>query len=225
MEEREYGLHEVTNKYKVKTTPIDNGKGYWSYLNVEIFEGENKIGEYIRNYSTLYNTFVPFVQNGKEYALYSKNYTATRVMELPSCKDLCGEENNQYGFCPTGYYVPYTTEDMLEYEDEDGKVIGPNGQFGFVCGCVWGDDTCWKVQYLDLTKISEGILVREARFGYIELFGSSSEIHKLIRVSEFTDKAFNEGNERAMWEARIEIATPVVFDLKGKKIWTGIDHQ
>jgi len=38
-----------------------------------------------------------------------------------------------------------------------------------VAGCVWGDDTSWKVQYLDLSRADEGVLRREERFGYIEL--------------------------------------------------------
>lgn len=29
----------------------------------------------------------------------------------------------------------------------------PKGDFGFVWGCIWGDDSSWKVQYLDLSRI------------------------------------------------------------------------
>lgn len=43
---------------------------------------------------------------------------------------------------------------------------------GFVAGCIWGDDSSWKIQYLDLSRIEEGIIRREERFGYIELPGS-----------------------------------------------------
>ena len=84
-----------------------------------------KIGEYLRNYSSFYNTFHPFVQNGKEYALYSKDYTATRVMELPSCQDIAGEDRNSFGFCPIDFYVPDEVEDS-----EDNKRL--KGDFGFV---------------------------------------------------------------------------------------------
>jgi hypothetical protein len=41
--------------------------------------------------------------------------------------------------------------------------------FGFVAGCIWGDDSSDKVQYLDLSKADKGIIKREERFGYIEL--------------------------------------------------------
>jgi hypothetical protein len=41
--------------------------------------------------------------------------------------------------------------------------------FGFVAGCVWGDDTTWKIQYLDLSDVRKGVIRRDDRFGYIEL--------------------------------------------------------
>ena len=45
----------------------------------------------------------------------------------------------------------------------------PNGEFGFVWGCYWGDDSSWKVQYLDLSRVQQGVVRREERFGYVEL--------------------------------------------------------
>lgn len=45
----------------------------------------------------------------------------------------------------------------------------PAGDFGFVWGCMWGDDAGWKVQYLDLSRINEGVITRDDRFGYIVL--------------------------------------------------------
>lgn len=43
--------------------------------------------------------------------------------------------------------------------------------FGFVAGCVWGDDSSWKIQFLDLSRAAEGVLVRDDRFGYAEMPG------------------------------------------------------
>ena len=51
---------------------------------------------------------------------------------------------------------------------ETGHIFYPQ-TMGFVAGCVWGDDSSWKIQYLDLSKADEGILKRDERFGYIEL--------------------------------------------------------
>ena len=204
------------NRYKTKHSPHNRG------LLVEIFEHDNKIGEYYRNYDSMYNTFVPFRQGDKEYALYSRHYTATRVMSLPDCRDLGGEEPNQYGFCPTGFYVPYmededdddsslnlTPEDKYEY-----KSIGPNGQFGFVCGCVWGDDGGgWKLQFLDLSLVSEGIIKRDARFGYIQMSSSisSKNIKDAVYVQEYSQKEFDQGR------IFIEIAGVNYFNLNGHR--------
>src|SRR3990167_633721 len=148
-------------KYLTKVADIDNtakyGKDAWKYIGVKIFEtlddgSEKEIGSYERNYPNFLYTFLPFKKDGKEYALYSPNYAATRVMELPSCKDIAGEEPNRYAFCPVEYFVPQVE----------------NPQFGFVSGCEWGDDTSWKVQFLDLSRIEDGILKRDERFGYIQ---------------------------------------------------------
>jgi hypothetical protein len=34
---------------------------------------------------------------------------------------------------------------------------------------VWGDDSSWKIQYLDLSSIREGVIRRDDRFGYLKL--------------------------------------------------------
>lgn len=167
MKELEFG-------YAVDTETIER-KPYWDTLNVSIYKDGNKVGEYKRNYPNLFNTFVPFKQGDKEYALYSKEYTATRVMSLPDCVDLGGEEVASNGFCPTDFYVPRI--EILHVVPKDERVEGQDpyweevryGQFAFVAGCVWGDDTSYKIQYLDLSRVSEGIIVREEKFGYLEL--------------------------------------------------------
>ena len=169
----------MKHKFHVKGTPIKNDKG-WDYILVEIFDHENKIGEYIRTYPYQFKTtFFPFEQDKEWFALYSKDYTATRVMQLPSCEDLCGEDENKFGFCPAHFYVPFGKDFKDEedtFENTDGKEYkyttirsNINGKIGFVAGCVWGDDSNWKIQFLDLSKIKDKIFVRDDRFGYIEL--------------------------------------------------------
>lgn len=149
------------------TTTVDRIKnsGGWDYLNVRIFKEDKEIGSYTRNYSPLFDTFYPFEQNGKHYALYSSHYMYTRIMTLPDCVDIGGEspkeEEYKNHFCPTGYFIP-----KYYFEEEDRPV---NSQFGLVSGCMWGDDSSWKIQYLDLSRVAEGILQRDDRFGYIEL--------------------------------------------------------
>lgn len=192
---------ERLKRFTTKTTNIKNSPGCWDSLLVEIFENEVKIGEYTRNYSSMYNTFVPFAQNGKEYALYSRHYTATRIMSLPDCKDLGGEEPCGFGFCPTGYYVPYDTcidepNDPNDSEEDIYKynTYGPRGDFGFVCGCVWGDDSGgWKVQFLDLRNAAEGKIIRDQRFGYTEMSPSlsASELDKAIWVHDYSKEEWD----------------------------------
>jgi hypothetical protein len=132
--------------------------GCWDVATIEVLLNNVKVGSYDRNYHSYgTETFCPFIWKGKEYALYSKDYTSTRVMTLPDCQDLCGEDRNSWGFCPVEYYVPIN------------PFNGESAGFGFVAGCVWGDDSSWKIQYLDLGRVDEGILVRDNRFGYIEL--------------------------------------------------------
>jgi hypothetical protein len=231
--------------YAKVTEPISNGGSYWNSLRVGIFqrpeadtkvkgyttpiisETDVQVGEYVRNYSSLMRTFHPFQLRGKWYALYSKDYTATRIMSLPDCKDLGGEEREQWGFCPTDYWVPglhyiqsvcdpgcprektethkpdftkactctivhdpdtcpqvnKTLKEKLtntsrpctckerwaEFYEKHHIWHFPDRVHGFMAGCVWGDDSSWKIQYLDLSRADEGIIKREERFGYIEM--------------------------------------------------------
>lgn len=168
--------------------------GGWQGLRVGIYlvspESEEQIGEYTRNYGSFYRTFYPFKKGEKDYALYSPHYTVTRVMELPSCKDIGGEEPHTGGFCPVDFFVPSYI--LKEHKFPDGSIaVSPKNEpdeetmrdsthsrvisprlyypFGFVAGCVWGDDSSWKIEYLDLSAVEKGEIRRDARFGYIEM--------------------------------------------------------
>lgn len=190
---------------------VETKPGCWKHTKIGIFDDNGfQIGEYLRNYPSYGEvTFFPFKHtNGKWYALYSENYTATSLMELPSCKKIGGETPCGHGFCPVEYYVPryqnymipgMTEEEMKkqgipecnwswvgkdrnekDYDLVHGSKEGwENGwlwgsveyelELGLVAGCVWGDDCSWKVQRIDLTKSDQGIITREASFGYFEL--------------------------------------------------------
>lgn len=186
--------------------------GTWHGLRVAVFrregEAETQVGEYTRNYPSLFRTFAPFRAGERDYALYSPHYTGTRIMELPSCRDIGGEEPADGGFCPVDFLVPTyvdiewtvdgrnprrfrkqmpNADDLAPREVTRAGPPGADGSattqvyrntplgpltyhpFGFVAGCVWGDDSSWKLQYLDLSRAAEGILARDDRFGYIAL--------------------------------------------------------
>jgi hypothetical protein len=136
---------------------VNLGKPYWETLIVGIFSRGNLIGKYYRNYGSFYRTFYPFNYKDVWYALYSCDYTSTRIMKLPDCVDIGGEDRCSFGFCPVEFYVP------------TNPYTNSSEGFGFVAGCVWGDDTSWKIQFLDLRECDNGVLKRDPRFGYIEL--------------------------------------------------------
>jgi hypothetical protein len=50
---------------------------------------------------------------------------------------------------------------------------------------VWGDDTSWKIQFLDLSRLNEKVLVRDDRFGYIELLGDAESLPDAIDCSGY----------------------------------------
>jgi hypothetical protein len=187
--------------------------GAWRGVRVGVFrregESEVQVGEFLRNYPSLLRTFAHFRAGSRDLALYSPDYTCTRLLELPSCRDIGGEEPDSEGFCPADFFVPCYIDLELSVgqgpprrfrkqmprleelaprtvtvtwpptagrpeertEEHHHAPVGPltHHPFGFVAGCVWGDESSWKVQYLDLSGAAEGILRREERFGYIEL--------------------------------------------------------
>ena len=181
-------LPKPRDHYFASASRKPNRPGTWDSTIVQIFRrGESssdmdEICKFERNYVML-QTFEPFRQRERDFALISRSYTKAAVLDLSS-EQVIAEEGEQYyggdlaepgaGFCPVGFYVPDW------WDVHDGYIIPgsenwnrdfewPNGSFGFVWGCYWGDDSSWKVQYLDLSRIQEGIITRDDRFGYVEL--------------------------------------------------------
>ncbi len=169
-------------KYVAKATDLVRDAGKWNATGVEVFRRSGtepstmeSIAKYERNYSML-QTFEPFRQGTRELALISREYTKSAVMDLATGEVIAEEQETSpgNGFCPVGFYVPDW------WDCHDATIIPgcpywtidkewPIGHFGFVWGCYWGDDSSWKVQYLDLSRVSEGIVARDERFGYVEL--------------------------------------------------------
>lgn len=56
--------------------------------------------------------------------------------------------------------------------------------FGFVAGCIWGDDSSWKIEHLDLSQVEKGIIRRTPRFGYIEL-PDNLTLHDAIDMTDY----------------------------------------
>ncbi len=180
------------DKYFVALSAKPNRPGTWDSTRVEVFRRSlptddiQRICEYERNYAML-QTFEPFRQGNREFAMISRDYTRAAVLDLATGAMIAEEDPG--GFCPVGFYVP----DWWDVND-DSKLPGsehwcaddewPVGDFGFVWGCCWGDDSSWKVQYLDLTRVQQGVIGRDERFGYLELATSGFKTPCLTRDPE-----------------------------------------
>lgn len=192
--------HEVTAEHLYEGTPFrmqavrypDDKAGHWPTTALLIFRGETLLGGYRRLYpSFAKETFMPFEWKGQWYALYSANYTCTRVMRLneDSLEDWCGEAPASHGFCPTEFYAPqvYVIDangdetwclheptlysSYAEFAKEAAETESPIRYpgFAFLAGCIWGDDSSWKLRYIDYSKVDEQVLSVDERFGYHEL--------------------------------------------------------
>lgn len=109
-----------------------------------------------------------------------------------------GKEMPGWSFCPSDFYVPdlidyldadtedeYSTwinkryhhkDDVYFYLSQESELLNFTGQFAIYSGCVWGDDTSMKVKAIDLSRLSEGIITTDDRFGYVELAGKLTDI-------------------------------------------------
>lgn len=120
----------------------------WGHQVVGVYRGGEKVCEFKRNYPAYgVETFAPFRRGESWYALYSPHYTALRVMELPSGRDVGGEDPSAHGFCPMQVHVPryqlveYIQGKLTMEEDEECFDEGREtftASFALVAGCVWG---------------------------------------------------------------------------------------
>jgi hypothetical protein len=90
-------------------------------------------------------------------------------------KDAVPEElARTWGFCPTGFMVPDW------WEAHDGSILPDSeywnasyenltGEWGVYEGTVWGDDWAYKLRYVDLSRVSEGVVTADDRFGYVPI--------------------------------------------------------
>ena len=181
--------------FSIREQLVETAPSYGNTLDIEILnETQDVIANYSRNYGALMQTFEPFRQGDRLFALISTDYTATSVLDLATGKIIASEPPDPGGFCPVGFYVPDW------WDIHDGSILpgssewkedyeNPKGEFGFVWGCIWGDDTSWKIQYLDLSNIQNGEITRDERFGYVQL-ATDPNVHpkEFIRCSFYNGK-------------------------------------
>jgi hypothetical protein len=221
-------LPKPRDKYVVKGIAKPNRPGTWDSTIVQVFRRVQsgkleQVCEFERNYGLL-QTFEPFRQGGREFALISRSYTKTAVLDLASGQVIAEETEGSpgVGFCPVGFYVP----DWWDIHD-DSIIPGsphwnsdnewPSGTFGFVWGCHWGDDSSWKIQYLDLSSVEAGVIKREERFGYVELATHGYRSPSLNPALTATDKPSDPPPfvliERYNGDTRVRFAVEMGFEL------------
>jgi hypothetical protein len=182
----------VVRPFRAVEIKHERNPGTWGTATVRIERDGVEIGNFERNYSSFGATsFESFEIDGRWFALYSSDYTATRVMSLPDCRDIGGEEPSSGGFCPVEIYAPRyrpfqisvggepceawhfesAAETMAGKPTQYMKVTGPwrNLNIAFVAGCVWGDDSSRKLQVIDLEQAAQGRILRDERFGHLEI--------------------------------------------------------
>lgn len=199
--------------------------GCWDVQDVTVykhFEDDRDplfIARYHRDYPGR-TPFEPFRQfrDGREhhYALVSVHYQQSDVLDLRSGEVIASEDGNdpKYGFCPVGFYVPDWRDchddssfpGSWYWEEEHDR--WPDGTLGFVWGCYWGDDNGWKVQALDLSRIREGVITRDERWGYQYIEAASGDPRKFICVRP------GEGSCGPV----VTFSVPRQFEVSGKRL-------
>lgn len=230
-------LQKIETIYEAKELDkIKIKEGCWEHLRVGVYsyersydetkkayiklqDTEKQVGEYIRNYPSLRDTFFPFKKSDKWYALYSREYMYTRLMSLPDCEDIGGEDksNTEYQdhFCPSEFYIPKGS--VRRGKEAEGQAVSEKGlkmvyaDTGFIHGCVWGGP--YRVAAVDLSKVEVGIIKRDFRFGYVQI-----PDHLTLRACIDFNPYLDLLSEEEYNKAEVNICVPITFDSISGKI-------
>lgn len=172
--------------------------------------------------STVYTRFeVLDLESGKIIAVEDYPTVSEKVAQDSDGRLTAGQEMPGWGFCPMEFYVPNWWSEFDEsfipsmrtspsaFTPTDGQleeILGEfsfyEGKWAFYAGCIWGDDSSEKIRFIDLSRITEGIVTADERFGYLEIPEGLTLPQTVIPSAERGD---------------IQIAVPVRFDLKTGK--------
>jgi hypothetical protein len=176
--------------------------------------------------STRYTRFeVLDLQSGDIVAVQPYPKADKRYEEMTEGKYKEGDELSGMGFCPMEFYVPDWWD---EYDETSLPIVDPEtgakshrfktdkhavylaedfiqytGQRAFYAGCIWGDDSSSKLRHIDLSRISEGIVDGDERFGYVQL-------PENLSLKESIDLSMAD-------DGYIQIITPILFRLETGK--------
>ena len=115
----------------------------------------------------------------------------------PAFEPWCDDSGGTHpGFCPTEVYIPQVKEHLRSYRmggeeveywhatwdnqpeynepEEEGEPPPKEtrlrfASFGFLCGCYWGDDSLWKIRFIDLSEVHNKVMKITERWGYCPL--------------------------------------------------------
>jgi len=127
----------------------------------------------------------------------------------------------------------FSAEEILEYQKEYEKaheaynewlerhpIVTTYADFGFVSGCAWGDDSSWKIQFLDLSEAHKGIIKRDSRFGYIEMPDGVYRLQNIIDC-DYIDNLHKGSKEKKL----VNIGCSILFDLEtGEADQTSLEY-
>jgi hypothetical protein len=140
-----------------------------------------------------------------DYLLFSEEYVRASALNLetavradePYPTDNYGKEYPEFGFCPTGFKAFPMIEEYVGTDEDEAKrdesiafwnkmidahpdqassLLEYSGVFALESGCIWGDDTSDKLRYIDTSRVRDGILRTDERYGYFELGASIEKV-------------------------------------------------
>lgn len=122
--------------------------------------------------------------------------------------------------------VYYSEINLKETENEEETKDLPllYHDFGFVAGCYWGDDTSWKINILDLSRIEEGKLnyfefPQKGQDGAEKMFpGPYIELPENLALKDAIHMSEGNNFKNGDFYGRIQIATPYNFKINKKVI-------
>lgn len=186
--------------FTIQVKPVTNKPGQWDSNVVTVYQKLSEdavpvsVGSYRRDYhSYVEQTFCPFsTGDGTWYALYSHDYNTLSLARLTGGFTHLHSLDDQ--FCPVEIGVPFIYEvknvdgewrteevgwDAKEMQRQLDKFSGlscegnhriRHADFGFYSGCVWGDDSSWKLRFVDLRQVAEGKIVFDDKpLGYFPM--------------------------------------------------------
>jgi hypothetical protein len=199
-------------RYIARVEPLDEGSK-WSYKRITVLrlDGSGEpiavVATYERNYGGFFETFEPFRQNGRDYALISSRYVAIDLLDLQTGEIAKGKPVDDQ-FCPVGFYVPDwcdvngdPAQEVTGDQDWSGfrDYWWPRSDFGFAAGRAWSDSASARLRYLDLSRASEGIVRWDERFGHIEL-PDGVPLRQAVQITDYDNRT-------------VQIAIRATFDL------------